>query len=58
MSTTRKPRKAAAKGVEPEPPKSKRYGDRTPAWAAWLQRTNPAEYARRFAGHPVDFSVK
>jgi hypothetical protein len=57
MSTPRKLRKTA-KGHEPEPPKSKRYGDRTPAWAEWLQRTNPAEYARRFAGHPVDFSVK
>ena len=46
------------KTTESEPPKSKRYGDRTPTWAAWLERTNPTEYAQRFAQHPVDFSVK
>lgn len=44
--------------AEKEPPKSKRYGDRTPAWAAWLRKTDPAEYERRFAEHPVDFTVK
>lgn len=53
-----KPRKTASKTNESEPPKSKRYGDRTPAWAAWLQRTNPTEYTQRFTRHPVDFSVK
>ena len=46
------------KPTDPEPPKSARYGDRTPAWAAWLQRTNPTDYAQRFAECPVDFSVK
>lgn len=57
MTVPRKPRKSK-NAAEPEPPKSKHYGDRTPEWAAWLQRTNPAEFTRRFAAHPVDFSVK
>lgn len=56
MTTPRKRKPRDPAGTEPK--KSKRYGDRTPEWAAWLQRKDPAEFTRRFAAHPIDFSVK
>lgn len=33
---------------DPEPPQNTHLGDKTPAWAAWLQRTNPEAFATRY----------
>ena len=36
-----------------EPPQDAKLGDKTPAWMAWLKRTNPTAFAERFAGRTI-----
>lgn len=40
-------------GVEPEPARDPAMGDKTPQWAAWLKRTDPTAFRKRFAGRTV-----
>jgi hypothetical protein len=45
--------KPDALAEDPEPEQDHRWGDKTPAWAAWLQRNRPEEFAVRFRERKV-----
>lgn len=53
-SKGRPARKVERLCVEPESLRDPAMGDKTPQWAAWLKRTDPAAFRKRFAGRTVN----